>query len=231
MSTFDVSTFNIKEFDRILACGLSRGLGSRGQQVCVEAAICQVLNLPHMDDPGCVARSVRSFKITLNDSSWSTAKARAEGLRDLGLAQLGSKGVVEDREFTALLSKKVVQVLIPALFREIFPNNKACLEAALRCEQEGTEEAANSAANSAASWAASAAASAASWANSAARWAALETLVADPVASAARWAAMAAATAATAALSNVDKDKYLKLGASLALGVLKELKSPGCQLL
>src|SRR6266702_1211962 len=70
--TFDVSTFNVKEFDRILSCGLSNGLGIRGSQVCIEAAICQVLGLPHGDDPGCVADSVRRFKIALNDASWSS---------------------------------------------------------------------------------------------------------------------------------------------------------------
>ena len=144
-STFDISTFNVEEFDRILACGLSKGLGQRGNQVCIEAAICQTLGLPHSDDPGCVADAVRTFKIALNDSKWSSPKARAEGLRDLGLAQLGSKGVVGNVEFATRLSKKVIQVLIPALFREVFPDNDECLAVALRCEQEGTEVAADSA--------------------------------------------------------------------------------------
>src|ERR1700757_5200922 len=99
MPDFDLSKFNVKEFDRILACGLSHGLGIRGQQVCIEAAICQVLDLPHGDDPGCVDDAVRSFKITLNDSNWSSPQARAKGLRDLGLAQLGSKGVIYSQEF------------------------------------------------------------------------------------------------------------------------------------
>ena len=98
-STFDISTFNVEEFDCILACGLSKGLGQRDNQVCIEAAICQTLGLPHSDDPGCVADTVRAFKIALNDSKWSSPKARAEGLRDLGLAQLGSKGVVGNVEF------------------------------------------------------------------------------------------------------------------------------------
>jgi hypothetical protein len=59
MNTFKVEDFNVTEFDRILSCGLSHGLGKRGESVCIEAAICQVLNLPHGDDPGCVD-SIRS---------------------------------------------------------------------------------------------------------------------------------------------------------------------------
>ena len=46
-TVFDVKSFNITEFDRILACGLSKGMGERGKQVCIEAAICQVLGMDH----------------------------------------------------------------------------------------------------------------------------------------------------------------------------------------
>ena len=66
---FDIKTFDVEKFDSILACGLSHGLGKRGGQVCIEAAICQTLGLPHGDDPQCVSESVRTFKISLNDSS------------------------------------------------------------------------------------------------------------------------------------------------------------------
>ena len=135
---FDITTFNLKKYNSILSKGLSYGLGNRKDQVCIEAAICQVLGLPHGDDPGCVSSSVRSFKIALNDSAWSSSKARAAGLRELGLAQLGSKGVVSDSEFSQRLVKKIIQVLIPALFREIFPDNERCLQAAARCQLEGT---------------------------------------------------------------------------------------------
>src|SRR6516164_1788792 len=52
MKTFDIKTFDVTKFDRILSAGLSSGLGERGGQVCIEAAICQTLGLPHGDDPG-----------------------------------------------------------------------------------------------------------------------------------------------------------------------------------
>lgn len=145
----NVQDFNVAKFDEILARGLSNGLGKQGEQVCIEAAICETLGLPHGDDPGCVGAAVRAFKISLNDSNWSSSLARAQGMRDLGLAQLGSKGLVDDVEFVTKLSEKLIRVLIPKLFRQIFPENEACLDAADRCEQEGTKDAAANAANAA----------------------------------------------------------------------------------
>jgi hypothetical protein len=145
--TFDVKTFDVAKFDHILARGLSQGLGLRGSQVCIEAAICEALNLPHNDDPKCVAASVRTFKITLNDSSmWPSPAARAAGLRDLGLAQLGSLGVISNITFTSRIVEKTIRVLIPTLFREMFPSQPDCLAAAKRCEDEGTADAAANAA-------------------------------------------------------------------------------------
>ena len=201
-NTFDVSTFDVKEFDRILACGLSSGLGQRGKQVCIEAAICQVLGLDHGDDPGCVAESVRRFKIRLNDSRWSSPEARAKGLHDLGLAQLGSKGVVNDKDFANRIGEKMIRVLIPALFRDVFKDKPDCLAAAQRCEDEGTVEAARAARDVSRKHAADAAA-----------------------------AAYAADAADAAAAVAADADKYLSIAASLALETLRELNSPGIALL
>jgi hypothetical protein len=224
---FDVQTFDVAKFDAVLARGLSSGVGERDGQMCIEAAICAVLDLPHGDEPGCVAPAVRSFKIALNDGPWSSPKARADGLRDLGLAQLGSLGVVDDRDFARLMADKTIRVLIPRLFREVFPSNAACLAAADTCEAEGTENAA------AAAWAAAreaaweAAAAAAAWA-AAARAAAA---AAWEAARAAAWEAAAAARAARAAARAANEDAYLIVSAQLALEVLRELKSPGCALL
>lgn len=192
----------IKKYDRFLARGLSKGMGDRNGQMCIEAAVCAALDLPHGDDPNCVSYSVRSFKIALNDSTWSSSEARAKGLRNLGIAQIGSLGVVDNVEFSSCLVKKTIQVLIPELFRELFPENEKCLEAARRCELEGSAEAAESARDAADRAAA---------------------------ASAARSAAFSA-RAANSAVNVVRQsdDKYLIMSADLALDVLKELKSPGC---
>ena len=53
--------------------GLVSGVGTPiPGQMCVEAAVCYALGLPHSDDPLCVSRALREFKIRLNDANWST---------------------------------------------------------------------------------------------------------------------------------------------------------------
>jgi len=221
---FEVKQFDVEKFDAVLARGLSNGVGNPDGQMCIEAAICNVLGLPHGDDPGCVASSVRSFKIALNDKKWSSPAARAAGLRDLGLAQLGSKGTINDREFVTKLAEKLIRVLVPTLIRDLYPNKPELLAAADRCEAEGTKEAARAArdllyaaadADAAADAAAYAAAAAAAYA----------------AAYAAAAAAAAAAAYAAAYAKSKARDKYLNLGAKCALDVLIEMKSPGVALL
>jgi hypothetical protein len=225
MEQFDVNTFNVSAFDAILARGLSYGLGETNGQMCIEAAICSVLGLPHGDDPGCVASVVRSFKISLNDSSWSSEKARAKGLRDLGLAQLGSKGVVDDVEFATRIAEKTIRVLVPMLLREVAGKDSKCMAAADRCEKEGSEDAARDAARGAASDAARYAAS------DAARYAARAARDAARYAASAARAASDAARAASDAARDAASDKYLLLMAGMGLEVLRELNSPGIALL
>lgn len=49
-SNFNFQTFNVQKYDELLNNGLSSGLGSRETgQMCIEAAICTVLGLPHGD--------------------------------------------------------------------------------------------------------------------------------------------------------------------------------------
>jgi hypothetical protein len=148
---FDIKKFSIKKFNSILGRGLCSGVGDRDGQMCIEAAVCAVLDLPHGDDPGCVAESVRAFKIKLNDCEWSSPQARADGLRKLGLAQLGSKGVVNDVEFSKRLAEKVIRTAIPRVLRGLPASiqSQELKDAADRCEKEGTESAAESAAWSA----------------------------------------------------------------------------------
>ena len=244
---FDVKTFNVAQFDSILSKGLSQGLGHRHTgEMCIEAAICTVLDLPHGDDPGCVAKSVRSFKISLNDRNWSSPQARAQGLRDLGLAQLGSLGVVSDVEFVFLVAKKTIQRILPPLFRSF---HRAEFDlVAERCEKEGTKEAAyaanaaymaayaaSAATNAAymAAYAASAATNAAAYAASAATNAATNAAAnaAYMAVNAAAHAAAHAAAKAVNAAATPTPDFYLLLSASIALETLRELNSPGIALL
>jgi hypothetical protein len=125
--------------------GLSSGVGEpRPGFMCVEAAVCFALGLPHGDDPACVARAVRSLKICLNDKNWSSKAARAKGLRRLALAQLGSAGVVNDHEFAKRLAELAIRKCVPAALRSAAsiqkdPTHKsAMLEAASRCEKDGS---------------------------------------------------------------------------------------------
>jgi hypothetical protein len=72
--------------------GLTKGLGHhRPGMMCVEAAVCYALGLPHSDAPPCVDAEVRSRKISLNDRpGWRNKKNRAAGMRRLAVAQLGT---------------------------------------------------------------------------------------------------------------------------------------------
>ncbi len=186
----------LESYDRILEKGLSGGLGEKGGQLCIEAALCEVLGLPHGDDPGCVALSVRRYKIALNDCSWTSPATRAAGLRQLGLAQLGSLGVVSDVAFSTRLAEKTIKVLIPELFRDVFPRNPAALAAAQKCEQDGSAAAASAAYAAARAARAEAAAAGAAWsAEAAAARAAAQAAGAAEAA----WAAAEAAWAAEAA--------------------------------
>ena len=189
----------IEKFDKILERGLCNGIGSPDGQMCIEAAISQAMGLPFGDDPECVAPAVRAYKIRLNDAyGWASPQSRAIALRNIGIAQIGSRGTVDEVEFVKRLAEKTIRVLIPKLFREIFkddsPTSVKCREAADRCEAEGGP----------------------------ARYAAAD---ADADAAA---AADAARYAAAAAADDAAGEKYLVLSAELALEVLRELKSPGC---
>lgn len=235
---FDINKFDVGKFDSIIARGLSLGLGSQGSQVCIEAAVCEALNLPHGDDPKCVASSVRRFKIRLNDAAWSSPQARAKGLRDLGIAQLGSLGVVDDVQFATKLAEKTIRQLLPKLYRELWPNDAEVEAVAQQCEQEGTQKAARAAkavvadkkyatdyTHADTANAANAAYDAYSATDDATTAAA--TVTADTAPTAASYAAYAYADAANAA----KRDEYLVFGAQLALETLRELGSPGCELL
>jgi hypothetical protein len=97
----------IEKFDKILERGLCKGVGSPDGQMCIEAAITQALGLPFNDNPECVAPAVRAYKIRLNDAyGWASPASRAVALRSIGIAQIGSKGVVDDVEFAKRIAEK-----------------------------------------------------------------------------------------------------------------------------
>jgi hypothetical protein len=211
-----MENFNFDKYNEILGRGLCAGVGEPNGQMCIEAAISQACGLPFNDEPSCVEPVIRSYKIALNDKEWSSPEARAKGMYDLGIAQLGSAGTVDPKAFVTRLAELHIRELVPAVFREVLSKHPKCMEAADRCEKEGTREAAYAAYAAANAYAADYAASAAAYAAYAADYA---------------YAAADYAYAASAAAYAQGKDKYLLLSATICLRVLRELNAPGVALL
>jgi hypothetical protein len=209
----------------VVNAGLVSGLGRpEPGQMCVEAAVCYAMGLPHGDNPTCVSPALRRLKIGLNDRAWSSPRARAQGLRRLAVAQLGSAGVLDDREFVRRVAEMTIRRVVPVGLRAAAKKNPAFADrleaAAVRCEQEGTREASRHAreiadAASAAAYASAAYADAAAYAAYAA------------AADAAAYAADAAANAASAA--DRTRDRVLAAYAEWVVEILIEMDAPGCQ--
>jgi hypothetical protein len=187
--------------------GLIGGIGKPVPgQMCVEAAVCYAMGLPHSDEPACVAPSLRRLKINLNDKSWSSAAARAKGLRRLALAQLGSAGHLDEPEFARRVAKLAITSCAAKALRSAAKFQKDqkhidALEAAAdRCEREGTIEAARDARKTA-----------------------------DAAAYAAEAAYAADAYAADAAAYAAERDRVLSEFAEEVVQILIEMKAPGCQ--
>ncbi len=224
----------------VVDCGLVNGLGKPVPgQMCVEAAVCYAMGLPHSDEPDCVSPALRTLKIKLNDQSWSSNEARAKGLRRLALAQLGSANVLDEREFAKRVAVVAIKKMVPIALRaaaSVHPKEQhklALLAAADECEQKGTEAAANAA--DAAANAAYAAGHGRRAANAAAYAAANAAYAAANAAYAAANAAYAAANAAAYAAANAaanaaaERDRILSAFAEDVVQVLIEMKAPGCQ--
>ncbi|HVM91181.1 MAG TPA: hypothetical protein VMT67_00135 [Terriglobales bacterium] len=108
-----INARNVKKILALVDQGLSHGLGKpEPGKMCVEAAVCSVLEGRHGDDPACVGSAVREFKINLNDQNWSTNAARAAGLRRLAIAQLGSDTISQE-DFVAALALGTVTEILP----------------------------------------------------------------------------------------------------------------------
>jgi hypothetical protein len=225
----------VKKLISVVDAGLTEGQGEPTPgKMCVEAAVCYALGLPHSDDPPCVSRALRAVKIALNDGPWSSDTARAAGMRNLAVAQLGTRDTLDDVAFTQKLAEMTIRKIVPRALRYAAKihhqelHRAAMEEAAKKCEAEGSSYAA-SAASDAASDAASAASYAASDAASAASYAASDAAsdaasYAARAASAASYAARAASAASYAASA---KDAELTLFADLVLGILIDMKVPG----
>src|SRR5208337_1271145 len=144
-----------KRVIEVVDAGLVGGIGFPVPgQMCIEAAVCYALGLPHGDDPGCVAPALRALKIRLNDAVWSSNQARARGMRRLAVAQLGSTDVLDEMEFARRIADHAIRVSVPKAIRMAAmlieeKDLEALLAAATRCENEGSVAAAEAAADAA----------------------------------------------------------------------------------
>jgi len=223
----------------VVDAGLCSGVGKPiPGEMCVEAAVTYALGEPFSDEPSCVSPVLRSFKISLNDKSWTSNAARAAGMRRLAIAQLGTKNTLNEKLFVEKLvqltiSTVLVKALRAAASLSSEPHKTALLEAAGLCEKNPTEESARKA--DAAASAANAAASAANAAAYAASAATYTANAAAYAASAATYAATAAAYAATAAAyavrSTTDFDKFMSDFSEDVVQILIEMETPGSRFL
>jgi hypothetical protein len=227
----------------VVDAGLVNGVGEPVPgQMCVEAAVCYAMGLPHGDKPSCVSPALRRLKIGLNDRNWSSTQARAKGLRRLAVAQLGSAGVLDDGELIRRVAEMTIRKIVPLALRAAAkrkPDRAALLEAAaVRCEREGTRESASAAyayaaaddASASAYASASASAYAPASAYAYAAYAATAAADAYAAADAAAYAADAAAYAAAYAAADA-RDRVLADYAEWVVEILIDLKAPGCQFL
>jgi hypothetical protein len=235
---------HITKLSNIIDKGLVRGLGKPvAGECCVEAAVCLALGLPHSDNPPCVSAAIRTYKITLNNSDWSSNAARATGMKRLAIAQLGSN-TIDETIFVKELTRLTIRTIVPIALRaaaSIHPKaaHKEKLEAAaIDCENSPNANAAIAARYAAtAARPANAAAYAARYAANAAANAAAYADAYD-ARYAARYAANAAADAANAAayaVYNSDaayaRDRVLTAMCDIGVEALTLVKSPGIKFL
>lgn len=226
---------------QVVDAGLVSGLGypTLGH-MCVEAAVCFAFGLPHSDKPDCVAPVLQSLKITLNDAFWSSPIARAKGLRRLALAQLGSAGALNEEEFRKRIVDYALRVSTPKALRCAAsiclnaPHKQKLLEAANKCETEGSQKAALEARDTAVPAFADASASASAVYASRAAIAAADAyacIVASAYYAATAARAAAETVAAAANYHHAARDQALSEYAEAIVGILIDMKAPGTRFL
>ena len=131
------STFNRSVYERLCAAGMPAGLGDT-ERACVMACLNLACggSLTDAAESPCVLPCAAKFAIRLNDAKWSSGRARADGLHDLGLALLGTADV-DKVEFVRRLAEGTIRRVIPPALRAAGLKKEAT-----RCEEDGTRESA-----------------------------------------------------------------------------------------
>ena len=215
----------------VVDAGLVHGLGTpEPGKMCVEAAVCYAMGLPHGDQPSCVAPALRALKIRLNDQNWSSDQARARSLRRLAIAQLGSAGVLDERKFVKRVATLAIKTCVPdALIaaasvckNEVKRN--AMLAAAKKCKKNGDRKSALEARKAAADADDDDAYKAAYYAADAADYGDADDADANYAASNTSKSKKEIAT-----LKAKARDKHLAKFAEGVVQILIEMKAPGCK--
>jgi hypothetical protein len=229
MNDFVITRELVQKLVETVDAGLVRGKGVPVPgEMCVEAAVCFAMGLPHNDNPPCVAPAIRSLKIRLNDSAWKSKAARAEGMRKLAVLQLGTKDNFDQVEFAKRVAIFVVKAVLPVVLTD-----SGFVEEAKQCAAVVTIAEAATASRIARQkiHTIDAAADAASYAAAATAYAdAAYAVAADAVAADAVAYASYAADAADAACKKVGSS-VLKLFAEGVENILIEMNVPGVQFL
>ncbi len=111
-------THDLAILDRILDRGLCSGHGDGKTTFCAEQAVAVICGLPVTDHPDeCVTPAVSAFGRRLNDGRWADEKVRAAGMRDFLIAQIGSKGVVDGKEFARRIALETTRRVLPLWLR------------------------------------------------------------------------------------------------------------------
>ena len=184
---------------------LRMGAGNgEGQDVCVMQAIARAVGLPASDDhvEECVGTAVSAFNRRLNDCSWSSDTARAEGMKALGVASIGSNQL-NQMEFGKLMFVRGTQRLLPFVFREIAKIKSGDYKTKLEKHAEICEKVTN--------------------------FEEAKKACKDASASAHAHAYAYAYASASAFFKKSLGDDFLTRTADMGLQCLIELKSPGCE--
>lgn len=110
----------------LLDFGLVKGAGNgmTDNTFCVEQAVSIAIGEPLNDNPiSCVSEVVAVCKRNLNDCNWSSNTARAEGMRKLAIAQLGSN-VLDSHEFSQRLILNSAKRLLTYVIQKYYDNTK-----------------------------------------------------------------------------------------------------------
>jgi hypothetical protein len=225
-----IPNFDRAKYDALLAAGLPKGLGTT-KHACLMGALNLACggSLTDAYESPCVMPAAAKFAIRLNDARWSSEAGRANGLRELGLALLGTADL-DPVAFARSIANRTIKQILPPMLRSFGLKKEAD-----RCEIEGSHAAAHAAVTALAAarsaradvrlGAAHAAAHAAVTALAAARPARADARLGAAYAAAhAAHAASTAHAAVTAAANATRSDAPLILSAKLATEILTEMR-------